>query len=1483
MAMARVYVSSTLLDLKAERQAVIEWLIAADHQPVHSYVADTETVRESCLRDVEGSDIYLLILGYRYGHEPEHDNPDNLSITHLEYRMARSKGIPTIALFRTSIPDTALSDLHDPDRLARIKAFRTEVADDVRASEFSDEAGLIGELSAAMPRALGRVRRSVLSPAALRDLFRHASSDLLAWRTSLPNDQWLRRPELDTLLQRIEADPQSVTLLLGEPGCGKSALLARLGQQLEAAGIPALGIKLDFLADTVQDQDDLREYLRLPAMTVDCVRTLAREGKVVVLVDQLDALADLVVQHSSRLRVPLELIRDLAGLENVHVVASSRVFEHSHDPRLRNLDVELLMLALPAWDDVDAALQAYGVRTAAWNEAMREDLRSPHALDIFVRLLSSTSEADLLQGYQHMLEALWKQAVLCDASGNRRRLVLELTERMAEREVLWLPMAAFEDQYAVILELEAAGVLIEDTGRIGFRHQTLYEFVRAKTFLEESGRLTETVLSRQESLRVRPQVWHALGYMRAVDRQAYLEEIRRLWGAALRPHLRMLVIEFLGQLQDPDPAEAALFFEKFEDPWFQGRVLAAVVGSRGWFTALARGHLPMLMVQPVEEAWRAVPILVDALEFDLPTVLALLDKHWLPHADKDTLAWEILSRATVWSPDMVGRCCRILARTDVAAWMVNHLASAVSMQLPGQGPRLAAAWLKREWGKDLPPDLRVDAESEEDEIWPQALWRESPQVKRCRELLEGHDLHDLPALAEGAPDAFLDSIWPWFLDVMDAVTEEAHPFVVGYRDAYSLIADIDDEDEARIEHPFWIALIRAVEKLAEGQAEDFLAFMRENEQVDFLVVQRLLAKGMVHIVGSYPDVALEFLCSDPRRLVLGSHSDNHRNTKDLIRSLAPHLDEGQFLRLEQALLNWNRYSRFPDDDAKTRLDRIGWNREHRLRLLKALPRERMSYICRRKVEEEERAFPDLKDWDTCCSEMSWIGSPVSAEQMAAGGDEDVLNLFSELTDEHDWDHPRQSMQGGAIQAGRELAKLAESDPERAVRLVRQMLPGRNEIPVGDVLEALATTAYDRNALYHLILELTAMGFASDHFRWSVARAVEKVVSGDHPLPDPLFVLLESWLVPADKPGAKESESRDEYGERNDSLLWGASRFTTLPHGNFPVLAALALACLRTEPAQTDRWLDILEAHLHRLESPRVWIAMSRYLQWLHLADRGRAQAFLSQLFLAYPSVLDTVEGVHLQAHCQRWIEPETTHRWLDQMLQGGGEVAVQGAGEVLMLRRSLFPDELVIMERLADVIHGAETDDKLAVARIGIAHAVAHLWREPQHRSLVHPYLLELLQDQNDGVLGALTHIFHAGELFPDQANRELLDALCAHPGILRHERGESVGECLETIVHAEPDRVCTVCNILIDLVGTDVGNIASSRYLMSESLLSISLTLQDLGASHRAQGTALFERMLEINIPQAREMLLELDKRTPQRASAKSVRRRRWKKGTPR
>ncbi len=219
--MATVYVSSTIADLTEERRAVLDWLRLARHQAVDSYLPDSDTVRDSCLEDVAGCDLYVLIAGHRYGFQPPEDNPEGLSITHLEFRRAGECGIPRVALLRTSVPDVRTSDLQDPKRAPLVLGFRDEVASRVRPAEFSDLKGLIQGLSTGIQGALAKLDKRDQGQAgpraaglalrlAPRPVFLAGREELLA--------------ELDARLGGDDGAGPRVAVLCGPGGAGKTSV-----------------------------------------------------------------------------------------------------------------------------------------------------------------------------------------------------------------------------------------------------------------------------------------------------------------------------------------------------------------------------------------------------------------------------------------------------------------------------------------------------------------------------------------------------------------------------------------------------------------------------------------------------------------------------------------------------------------------------------------------------------------------------------------------------------------------------------------------------------------------------------------------------------------------------------------------------------------------------------------------------------------------------------------------------------------------------------------------------------------------------------------------------------------------------------------------------------------------------------------------------------------------------------------------------------
>lgn len=758
--MTRVYVSSSREDLLNERELVQGWLERNGHEAVDSYGPSSEPPVQTCLKDVASCDLLVLLLGYRRGHVPEDDNPERISITRMEFRHALTCDIPVIPLFSRQVSPTSDVNLNNFDALKELLEFRQEVEQAHVPGHFSDAVELEEQLAEGMKDGLEKLGLN-LPVAHIAEQFLRASRDLHQWPSTLPKGDWLEPPELAQWLLRFEQNAHSTTLLLGEPGCGKSALLAHLGNALSGRGVAVLGIKADLLPPETTDLKALARTLGLSNTVEALVRRLAAEQPVVVLIDQLDALADLVVQRPERLRVLLDLINDLSGISGVHVLASCRSFEQSHDRALRCLELHTITLQLPAWEAVSAVLQAQGVHTCAWSDEMRETVRSPHALNAFLQLLPGTAEPDLAHGMHGLLEQQWRELVIkADPSGHRKALMMKLANGMADAECLWLPIALVEDDFDALTHLQREGLLLipDGEGHVGFRHQTWFEFLRGRSFVEQPGHLVTTMLASQNHLRIRPQLWHGLLYLRRVAPSQYARELQDLWNTPdLRRHLRMLLISFMGMQKTPLPCEEQIAWRNFDDPWFQPRFLGAVRGSEGWFRALLPGHLPQLMQQPAEQS-QLTRALLDAIAATLPDdVLALLDRYWMPRPEMDFLSWTLLVRSNQLSVDApwLERLERIVARSPINHWDINEAVSMASVALPERAPQLLKVWLERHWSE---------------------ISQQADATKALRKLLENTSLHDLPAVAQAAPAAYIITLWPlleafFAVDVWD---EEAH-------------------------------------------------------------------------------------------------------------------------------------------------------------------------------------------------------------------------------------------------------------------------------------------------------------------------------------------------------------------------------------------------------------------------------------------------------------------------------------------------------------------------------------------------------------------------------------------------------------------------------------------------------------------------------------------------------------------------------------
>jgi hypothetical protein len=172
----QVFVSSTYVDLKEERQSVLQTLMEMDCIPagMELFPAADEEQWEFIKSVIDDCDYYLLIIGGRYGSTAD----DGLSYTEKEFDYAVSKGVKVIALLHRSPDELPRSKSEtEESNYQKLQGFRSKVSDGRLVRFWDNPAQLPGEVSLSLNKtikmfpAIGWVRAdSTASPELLVEI-----------------------------------------------------------------------------------------------------------------------------------------------------------------------------------------------------------------------------------------------------------------------------------------------------------------------------------------------------------------------------------------------------------------------------------------------------------------------------------------------------------------------------------------------------------------------------------------------------------------------------------------------------------------------------------------------------------------------------------------------------------------------------------------------------------------------------------------------------------------------------------------------------------------------------------------------------------------------------------------------------------------------------------------------------------------------------------------------------------------------------------------------------------------------------------------------------------------------------------------------------------------------------------------------------------------------------------------------------------------
>ncbi|MEG4417304.1 AAA family ATPase [Microcoleus sp. LAD1_D5] len=1312
-----------------------------------------------------------------------------------------------------------------------------------------------------------------ISQSSLKEEFLNASKGLLKSKRTLGDNQQITRPELEQLIDRIETETFSSTIVLGEPGCGKSALMATLGHSAVEAKYVLLAIKADYLSNTVNTIEDLQQDIQISRHPKEAVKAIANTEKVILLIDQLDAVSELLDRQPGRLNMLLSFIQSLSETKNVHIVATCREFEFRHGTQFARLDCfPRLDLQLPTWEQISPILEKEKHNPHSMGEPLRELLRNPFHLKIFLEI---AKPGQVFESFPNLLDQLWKKRILEEPEAAQSIAFLtKLAERMTEKEVLWLSATIADESPEICRSLEQSGILItnQDNSTLGFCHQTLYDHTLARSFARDSKSLADFVLERQDGLFIRPILLRNLNYLRGTACQKYQGEIQALLNTfkqQVRSHIRTLVIEFVGAQSNPNPTEARLLVPLLNSEEAI-KVLDSMMGSPGWFRTLRdRPEFLQWLEKPVEQAVYCCPLLTAAASFAAEDVWSLLEEYWLNDRTYDFLSIRVLFNIGQWTPERVWLTQQVIQRSKIDWNNVAAITERIAETLPSHAARVIHAHLEQRLAQAIsesqisPPELPPDA----DEVQRYAHEYKYDPRRPLEHLLKSErDFYELEKFAQANPKAFLESIWWWFTNLVDRISREFNLNSPSYREDFLVSLDREPDIESG---KIIDALLSAILELARQDRQAFLTFVTQNLQSDLILVHRLLARGLEKIASQEPQFILNYLVSDGRRLCLGdSINGNHCDTKRLISSICPHLSPDDREKIENAIHQfdychpWENYE--PDD----RFDLLQYNRIYRLQLLLAFPDECLSPAGKRLRDEEIRAFPSevAEDRYPTVTAAQIVGPRMTKEEMSRASDSELLNLFDELSDQTRWDRSLSvwakdiSRGGGAIEQSSEFGKLVKNDPDRCLRILPQLQPQRHESYAGNAIVNLSEIEFPASKLIQIVEELNQRGFSSEYFRDYAAGALEKIAEPNQGLPLPVLALLESWLPTHTKPELEYYQSKDErHSDLKSPILFGLGGSHILPGGRGNIVRAIAEGYLRQNPPNLEGWEKFIRSQLGVEPHPAVWVYILRQMQPLLNGDRAQATELFDTVIHNYPEVLQYQFALYFIAHTVGWFEPkETVQSWLEMLRANNSNFSQQAYGELLLIQYFQYQDEWSV-ERIR---HHLATQDNEAIL-CGLAHAASHLWVQQRCRAIAAEILYTLASSSSESIQHAVASVFRWSrdrfQLNPGML--KIVEAICKNRGALLAAAND-LTEIIETknLVDNNPEIVVKVCQSLISIFA-DLTNPAPATAFIAESLTTIAIQLHRQPL-YRDMGLQIFEDLLALNLRETRSALETLDRK---------------------
>lgn len=446
-------------------------------------------------------------------------------------------------------------------------------------------------------------------------------------------EDWIEKKAADTPSSRL-------ALLYGKAGIGKSIVMHDLLEELQAnQDYLVLGLKSDQIEFV--DTDNLRRNIHL-AKPIEIVveEMVLKYKRVIILIDQIDALSLSLSSNRTPLRSLLKLVRQIQSIKNVRIVISCRPYDLEYDPMLHNLSITNKWELKEFTDEQVIRILRENGCSERINTTLLRFLGNPLHLYLFLKVKPEGQLTDPLST-DLLYHQLWSKYVMDDSVRNVNKAQLlalfdKLVGAMYERQELSVHIREFETDFSAELQYLFTNEILLTTKnlQIQFFHQTLFDYVYARRFTEQGRDLLNELGGQHQGLFSRAAVKSVLTFFRELNSSKYIRIVYELLFAKdsdgkdmYRYHLKSLALSNMAYFEMPLKEEINLIsryvfnnkvymdvlFESLYMPdWFDA--IWRIIESKGGWKSLSQHYKAKTMLMCERALLRHANSVLDKLD-----------------------------------------------------------------------------------------------------------------------------------------------------------------------------------------------------------------------------------------------------------------------------------------------------------------------------------------------------------------------------------------------------------------------------------------------------------------------------------------------------------------------------------------------------------------------------------------------------------------------------------------------------------------------------------------------------------------------------------------------------------------------------------------------------------------------------------------------------------------------------------------------------